>query len=84
MAVSIGSASDGNLLLWRFRVFQQNRPKAVVRAPMTLDKMSYDSQTGTVIYCSNMFLGLERNSRVMPGAAKRLISGTQRGIITAG
>ncbi len=32
----------------------------LLRAPMSLAKMSYDAQTGTVIYRSKMHLGLKR------------------------
>ncbi len=39
-----------------------------VRAPMSLEKMRYDAETGTVIYRSKMHLGLKRNFQVMPGA----------------
>lgn len=40
----------------------------MVRAPMSLEKMRYDANTGTVIYRSKMHLGLKRNFQVMPGA----------------
>lgn len=40
----------------------------MLRAPMSLEKMSYDAETGTVIYRSKMHLGLKRNFQVMPGA----------------
>ena len=40
----------------------------MLRAPMALEKMSYDPPTGTVIYRSKMHLGLKRNFQVMPGA----------------
>ena len=39
-----------------------------IRAPMSLEKMSYDAATGTVIYRSKMHEGLKRNFQVMPGA----------------
>ena len=39
-----------------------------LRAPMALEKMTYDAKTGTVIYRSKMHLGLKRNFQVMPGA----------------
>ena len=39
-----------------------------VRAPMSLEKMRYDVNAGTVIYRSKMHLGLKRNFQVMPGA----------------
>ncbi len=38
------------------------------RAPMSLEKMTYDDATGTVIYRSKMHLGLKRKFQVMPGA----------------
>lgn len=40
----------------------------MLRAPMSLAKMSYDAATGTVIYRSKMHLGLKRNFQLMPGA----------------
>lgn len=40
----------------------------MIRAPMSLEKMSYDAATGTVIYRSKMHQGLKRNFQVMPGA----------------
>ncbi len=40
----------------------------MVRAPMSLEKMTYDAATGTAIYRSKMHLGLKRNFQVMPGA----------------
>ena len=39
----------------------------MLRAPMSLAKMTYDAATGTVIYRSKMHLGLKRNFQVMPG-----------------
>jgi len=40
----------------------------MLRAPLSLAKMSYDVASGTVIYRSKMHLGLKRNFQVMPGA----------------
>ena len=40
----------------------------MIRAPMSLEKMSYEAATGTVIYRSKMHAGLKRNFQVMPGA----------------
>ena len=40
----------------------------MIRAPMSLEKMTYDAASGTVIYRSKMHLGLKRNFQVMPGA----------------
>ena len=39
-----------------------------LRAPMSLEKMTYDPATGTVIYRSKMHVGLKRNFQVMSGA----------------
>jgi hypothetical protein len=41
----------------------------MLRAPMSLQKMTYDAATGTVIYRSKMHAGLKRNFQVMSGAA---------------
>jgi len=41
----------------------------LLRVPMSLEKMTYDAATGTVIYRSKMHAGLKRNFQVMPGAA---------------
>jgi len=40
----------------------------MLRAPLSLAKMTYDPASGTVIYRSKMHLGLKRNFQVMPGA----------------
>ena len=40
----------------------------MLRAPMSLEKMTYDARSGTVIYRSKMHAGLKRNFQVMPGA----------------
>ena len=40
----------------------------MLRAPMSVENMTYDAATGTVIYRSKMHAGLKRNSQVMPGA----------------
>ena len=40
----------------------------MLRAPLSLQKMTYDAATGTVIYRSKMHAGLKRNFQVMPGA----------------
>lgn len=41
----------------------------MLRAPMSLQKRTYDAATGMVIYRSRMHAGLKRNVQVMPGAA---------------
>ena len=38
----------------------------MLRAPMFLEKMTFDAQTGTVICRSKMRFGLKRNLQVMP------------------
>ena len=40
----------------------------MLRAPMSLEKMTYDAASGAVIYRSKMHLGLKRNFQVVPGA----------------
>ena len=40
----------------------------MLRAPFALKKMSYDADSGTVIYRSRMHKTLKRNFQVMPGA----------------
>jgi hypothetical protein len=40
----------------------------MLRAPLSLAKMTYDAASGTVIYRSKMHLGLKRNFQVMSGA----------------
>ena len=41
----------------------------MLRAPMSLQKMTYDAATSMVIHRSKMHAGLKRNFQVMPGAA---------------
>jgi len=40
----------------------------MLRAPLSLEKMTYDAKTGMVIYRSHMHKGLKRNFQLMPGA----------------
>jgi hypothetical protein len=40
----------------------------VLRAPFSLEKMTYDARTGMVICRSRMHKGLKRNFQLMPGA----------------
>jgi len=40
----------------------------MLRAPFSLEKMSYDMESGTVIYRSRMHKALKRNYQIMPGA----------------
>ena len=40
----------------------------MLRAPLSLEKMSYDSESCTVIYRSRMHKTLKRNFQVMHGA----------------
>jgi hypothetical protein len=80
---AISEALRSKLLGWRhsgFSVHHQVRVRAedpegrkklagyMLRAPIALEKMRYDAQTGTVIYRSKMHAGLKRNFQVMPGA----------------
>jgi len=47
---------------------RQKLAGTMLRAPMSLEKMTYDARSGTVIYRSRMHAGLKRNFQVMPGA----------------
>ena len=73
----------GRMLAWRYSGFSAHNEVSVaaedaegrkklagymLRAPMSLQKMTYDAATGTVIYRSKMHAGLKRNFQVMPGA----------------
>jgi len=73
----------GRMLGWRYSGFSvhngvrvaaedpEGRKKLagyMLRAPMSLEKMNYDTASGTVIYRSKMHLGLKRNFQVMAGA----------------
>ena len=40
----------------------------MLRAPLSLEKMTYDARSGMVIYRSCMHKGLKRNFQLMPGA----------------
>ncbi len=40
----------------------------MLRAPLSLEKMTYDAKTGMVIYRSRMHKSLKRNYQLMPGA----------------
>jgi hypothetical protein len=42
--------------------------QCMLRAPFSLEKMSYDPNSGTVIYRSRLHKGLKRNFQLMPGA----------------
>ncbi len=42
--------------------------RTALRAPMSLEKMTYDAATGSVIYRSKMHASLKRNFQVMSGA----------------
>ncbi len=84
------------MLVWRhsgFSVHNQVRIEAedaegrkklagtMLRAPMSLEKMTYDAQTGTVIYRSKMHLGLRGKGgapfppRELSGDARRPVTG---------
>lgn len=79
----IGEHLRASMLAWRHSGFSvhnavrvhegdvQGRRKLaqyMLRAPFSLEKMSYDEKTGTVIYRSHMHKSLKRNFQVMPGA----------------
>lgn len=49
----------------------------MLRAPISLEKMTYDAATGTVIYSSKMHAGLKRNFELMP-RAKSMRAGSLR------
>ncbi len=51
---------------------RKNLAGYMLRAPMSLEKMTYDAATGMVIYRSKMHAGLKRNFQVMPGATSWL------------
>ena len=73
----------GRMLAWRHTGFSEHNEVSVaaedaegrkklagsmLRAPLSLEKMSYDAATGTVIYRSKIHVGLKRNFQVMSGA----------------
>jgi len=79
----LSGALRSRMLAWRHGGFSANNKVSVaaedaagreklagymLRAPMSLQKMTYDAATGTVIYRSKMHAGLKRNFQVMPGA----------------
>jgi hypothetical protein len=82
--VGAGAISEGlrsTLLGWKHSGFSVHNQVRVadapgrsqlagymLRAPMALEKMTYDRATGTVIYRSKMHAGLKRNFQLMPGA----------------
>jgi len=47
---------------------RSNLAQYMLRAPFSLEKMSYDANNGMVIYRSHMHKSLKRNFQVMPGA----------------
>ncbi len=53
-----GHDADGRIKLAQY----------MLRAPFSLEKMTYDARTGMVIYRSRMHKGLKRNFQLMPGA----------------
>lgn len=58
-AVRVGARdSDGRKKLAQY----------MLRAPFSLEKMSYDTRTGIVIYRSRLHKGLKRNFQLVPGA----------------
>ena len=80
---AISEELRGRMLGWRYSGFSvhngvrvaaedpEGRKKLagyMLRAPMSLEKMNYDTASGTVIYRPKMHLGLKRNFQVMAGA----------------
>ncbi len=47
---------------------RQKLASYMLRAPMPVQKMTYDAASSTVIYRSKMHAGLKRNFQVKPGA----------------
>ncbi len=45
----------------------------MLRAPMSLEKMTYDAESGTVIYRSKMHLGLKRNFQLVHARVARFM-----------
>ena len=80
---AIGERLSASMLAWRHSGFSvhngvrvapgdtEGRKKLaqyMLRAPLSLEKMSYDAKTGMVLYRSHMHKGLKRNFQLMPGA----------------
>ena len=80
---AIGERLSASMLAWRHSGFSvhngvrvpagdtEGRKKLaqyMLRAPLSLEKMTYDAKTGMVIYRSHMHKGLKRNFQLMPGA----------------
>ena len=80
---ALGERLSASMLAWRhsgFSVHNGVRVRAgdiegrkklaqyMLRAPPSLEKMTYDAKTGMVIYRSHMHKGLKRNFQLMPGA----------------
>jgi hypothetical protein len=80
---AIGERLSASMLAWRHSGFSvhngvrvasgdtEGRKKLtqyMLRAPLSLEKMTYDAKTGMVIYRSHMHKSLKRNFQLMPGA----------------
>jgi len=80
---AIGERLSANMLAWRHSGFSvhnavrvrsndaEGRKKLaqyMLRAPFSLEKMTYVAETGMVMYRSHMHKGLKRNFQLMPGA----------------
>ena len=80
---AIGEQLSANMLAWRhsgFSVHNGVRVRArdaegrkklaqyMLRAPFSLEKMTYLAETGMVMYRSHMHKGLKRNFQLLPGA----------------
>jgi len=80
---AFGERLSASMLAWRHSGFSvhngvhvpagdiEGRKKLaqyMLRAPLPLEKMTYDAKTDMVIYGSHMHKGLKRNFQLMPGA----------------
>ena len=66
---AISEELRSRMLAWRYSGFSVHKLAGyMLRAPLSLAKMTYDAASGTVIYRSKMHLGLKRNFQVLPGA----------------
>ena len=80
---AIGERLSASLLAWRHSGFSvhngvrvpagdiEGRKKLaqyMLRAPLSLEKMTYLPDAGMVVYRSHMHKGLKRNFQLMPGA----------------
>ena len=80
---AIGERLSASMLAWRYSGFsvhngvrvragdidgRRKLAQYMLRAPLSLEKMTYLPDTGMVMYRSHMHKGLKRNFQLMPGA----------------